>query len=123
MSAPRRLDPQLSRLPVEEIRAGYYSDVYFNRARTILEADGSGQRIRMQVFQRTAAILCGIDESLALLRAGSGAPLEDGDWREGWDELTVHALRDGDAIGAYETVMTISGEYSLFAHLETLYLG
>ncbi len=36
---------------------------------------------------------------------------------------TVHALYDGDAIAPWETVMTIEGDYTLFAHLETLYLG
>jgi nicotinate phosphoribosyltransferase len=32
-------------------------------------------------------------------------------------------LYDGDPIEPYETVMTIEGDYTLFAHLETLYLG
>src|SRR5207237_5552440 len=40
-----------------------------------------------------------------------------------WDGLSVHALRDGDRIGPYEAVMTIEGDYTSFAHLETLYLG
>lgn len=124
MSAPRRLDPQLYRLPVDEIRSGYYSDVYFDRARAILEADGRSPRVRMQVFQRAeGAVVCGLDEALAILRAGAGRPGDDGLWREGWEELTVHALRDGDAIAPFETVLTIEGDYTLFAHLETLYLG
>jgi nicotinate phosphoribosyltransferase len=41
----------------------------------------------------------------------------------GWEELEVHALHEGDEIAPYETVMTIEGDYSLFAHLETVYLG
>src|SRR5204862_8074165 len=36
---------------------------------------------------------------------------------------TVHALYDGDRVEPYETVMTIEGDYTLFAYLETLYLG
>ena len=40
-----------------------------------------------------------------------------------WDALTVHALYDGDRIQPWETVMTIEGDYTLFAHLETAYLG
>ncbi len=48
----RRLDPAILNLPVEKMREGYYSDVYFNRAREILEADGYHPRVRMQVFQR-----------------------------------------------------------------------
>ena len=35
----------------------------------------------------------------------------------------MHALYEGDAIAPWETVMTIEGDYSLFAHLETVYLG
>ncbi len=35
----------------------------------------------------------------------------------------MHALHEGDAIAPGETVMTIEGDYSLFAHLETVYLG
>jgi nicotinate phosphoribosyltransferase len=35
----------------------------------------------------------------------------------------VHALYDGDRIEPWETVMTIEGDYTLFAHLETVYLG
>jgi len=35
----------------------------------------------------------------------------------------VHALHDGDRIEPWETVMTIEGDYTLFAHLETAYLG
>jgi nicotinate phosphoribosyltransferase len=35
----------------------------------------------------------------------------------------VHALYDGDRIRPWESVMTIEGDYTLFAHLETAYLG
>ena len=35
----------------------------------------------------------------------------------------VHALHDGDEIEPWETVMTIEGDYALFCHLETVYLG
>jgi nicotinate phosphoribosyltransferase len=35
----------------------------------------------------------------------------------------VNALHEGDEISPYETVMTIEGDYGLFAHLETVYLG
>jgi nicotinate phosphoribosyltransferase len=35
----------------------------------------------------------------------------------------VHALHEGDAIEPHETVMTIEGDYTQFAHLETVYLG
>ncbi|HYW54383.1 MAG TPA: hypothetical protein VE826_10445 [Dongiaceae bacterium] len=119
----RRLDPAILNLPVEKMREGYYSDVYFNRAREILEKDGYHPRVRMQVFQRNQSVLCGIDEAIAILKLCSGAHGPDGRWAGGWERLTVRALYDGDAIEPFETVMTIEGDYALFAHLETPYLG
>ncbi len=44
-------------------------------------------------------------------------------WVDGFDAVVVKALYDGDEIKAWETVMTIEGDYSLFAHLESVYLG
>ena len=122
-TARRRLDPAILNLPVEKMREGYYSDVYFNRAREILEADNYHPRVRMQVFQRNRAILCGIDEAIAILKLCSGRHAPNGLWEDGWSELSVKALYDGDPITPFETVMTIEGDYALFAHLETAYLG
>ena len=119
----RRLDPTIFHLPVEKMREGYYSDVYFNRAREILERDGYHPRVRMQVFGRNDSVLSGIDEALAILRLCSGRRGPEGSWADGWHALGVRALYDGDAIEPYETVMTIEGDYALFAHLETEYLG
>ena len=118
-----RLDPSIFNLPVEKMRAGYYSDTYFNRARTILERDGYHPIVRMQVFQRSDAVLCGIDEAIAILKLCSGSQRREASWDDGWNRLRVKALRDGDDIAPYETVLTIEGDYGLFAHLETPYLG
>ena len=109
----RRLPPEIFDLPVEKMREGYYTDVYFNYARETLLRDGRHPRVVMQVFQKQQAVLGGMDEAIAILKLCS----------DDWDELTVHALYDGDAIAPWETVMTIEGDYTLFAHLETLYLG
>ncbi len=118
-----RLPSSVFNLPVEKMRAGYYSDTYFNRAREILERDGNRAHVRMQVFQRNRSVLCGIDEALAILRLCSGSFAPDGAWIDGWDALDVRALHDGDEIAPFETVLTIEGDYTLFAHLETTYLG
>jgi len=109
----RRLEPEVFDLPVEKMRAGYYTDAYFNHSRELLLADGRHPRVVMQVFQKNDAYLGGVDEAIAILKLCS----------DDWDALTVHALYDGDRIAPYETVMTIEGDYTLFAHLETLYLG
>jgi nicotinate phosphoribosyltransferase len=88
-----------------------------------MQADGHHPRVRMQIFQRSAAVLCGIDEALAIVRLCSGRRDPAGEWIDGWQQLRVAALFDGDAIAPYETVLTIEGDYAAFAHLETCYLG
>ena len=109
----KRLPPEIFDLPVEKMREGYYTDAYFNFARETLLADGRHPRVVMQVFQKKHALLGGMDEAIAILKLCS----------DDWDSLTVHALFDGDEIAPWETVMTIEGDYTLFAHLETCYLG
>lgn len=113
MTRRPRLDPAIFNLPVEKMRAGYYSDKYFTRTREILLADGSRPRVTMQVFGKAPAFLGGIDEAIAILKL---CAIE-------WSELEVQALYDGDPIAPWETVLLIEGPYDAIAHLETLYLG
>ena len=108
-----RLDPSVFRLPVERIREGYYSDVYFNRTVDVLHADRQHPQVLMQVFQKNEAIVGGMDEAIAIVKLCS----------DDFSQLRVHALYDGDEIAPWETAMTIEGDYSLFARLETVYLG
>jgi nicotinate phosphoribosyltransferase len=108
-----RLDPSVFDLPVEKMRAGWYTDAYFNHTRAALLEDGRHPQVVMQVFQKKNAYLGGMDEAIAILKLCA----------EGFDRLTVHALYDGDELEPYETVMTIEGDYTTFAHLETVYLG
>ena len=109
----KRLPPEIFELPVEKMREGYYTDAYFNHTRAALLQDGRHPRVVMQVFQKQDAFLGGMDEAIAILKLCA----------DEWEGLTVHALYDGDSISPYETVMTIEGDYTWFAHLETLYLG
>ena len=88
-----RLPPEIFDLPVEKMREGYYADAYFNHARATLLQDDRHPRVVLQVFQKKSAWLGGMDEAIAILKLCS------------------------------ETVMTIEGDYTLFAHLETAYLG
>jgi nicotinate phosphoribosyltransferase len=113
MPRRRRLDPAVFQLPVGKMRAGYYSDKYFVRAREVLLADGYRPRVTMQVFGKAHAFLGGVDEAVAILKL---CAIE-------WPDLVVHALYEGDEIAPWETVMLIEGPYDAFAHLETLYLG
>src|SRR6201996_5834570 len=121
-TVPTRLAPEIFRLPVQRIRDGYYSDAYFVLTRQLLQDEGEHPHVTMQVFQKEESVLGGIDEAIAILKLCSGREI-DGEWVPGWDELVVHALNEGDPISPRETVMTIEGDYSLFAHLETVYLG
>jgi nicotinate phosphoribosyltransferase len=112
-STHRRLDPEIFDLPVEKMRAGWYTDAYFNHARAALVEDGRHPNVVMQVFQKRHAYLGGMDEAIAILKLCADT----------FSDLTVHALYDGDSIEPHETVMTIEGDYTAFAHLETVYLG
>jgi nicotinate phosphoribosyltransferase len=153
-------------LPIQEIRRGYRSDVYFWREKLVLERDRCNPLVTMQVFQKKHAVLCGIDEAIAILQVGTGhyADLNkayqlfdqlmniktelrksrytdeerfislmekrleveaalDSIWANEFDRLKITALRDGDELEPYETVMNIEGPAASFAHLETVYLG
>ena len=109
----RRLDPAVFDLPVEKMRAGWYTDAYFNHTRATLLEDGRRPNVVMQVFQKRDAYLGGMDEAIAILKLCADT----------FSDLIVYALYDGDSIEPYDTVMTIEGDYTAFAHLETVYLG
>jgi nicotinate phosphoribosyltransferase len=113
---PERLDPGIFHLPVEKMRSGYYSDKYFVRAREVLQHHGENPEVTMQVFQKKRAFVAGTDEAIAILKLC----LTEG---FAFSDLEVRALRDGDEVSPWETVMHITGPYAAFAHLETLYLG
>lgn len=162
----KRLSTTIFDLPVQELRRGYRSDVYFWREKVVLENHDLHPRVTMQVFQKNNAILCGIDEAIAVLKVASGRYSDyskayqlfdklidlkklarkqfltdknrylqieeerikvsqelDNLWIDGFSEIEIDALWDGDSISPYESVMHIHGDASLFAHLETIYLG
>jgi nicotinate phosphoribosyltransferase len=108
-----RLEPEVFDLPVAKMRAGWYTDAYFNHARETLLEDGRHPHVVVQVFQKNHAWLGGMDEAIAILKLCARDP----------GALTMRALHDGDRIEPWETVLTIEGDYTSFAHLETVYLG
>jgi nicotinate phosphoribosyltransferase len=113
----KRIDPQIFNFTPEQLsklQLGYYSDKYFVRTQEILLYDNYHPKVLMQIFTRKDAIVCGIDEVIALLKLTL---------KDDFNKLTIKALYDGDNIKPWETIMTIEGDYSLFAHLETVYLG
>jgi nicotinate phosphoribosyltransferase len=108
-----RLQPETFDLPVEKMRAGWYTDAYFNHARDTLLQDERRPRVIMQIFQKNDAWLGGMDEAIAILKLCA----------DDFGALEVHALYDGDRIEPYESVMHIEGDYTAFARLETPVLG
>jgi nicotinate phosphoribosyltransferase len=108
-----RLQPEIFDLPVEKMRAGWYTDAYFNHARDTLLQDERRPWVVLQIFQKEDSWLGGMDEAIAILKLCAND----------FDGLEVHALFDGDRIEPYEPVMHIAGDYTAFAHLETPVLG
>ena len=119
-STRERLDPEVFRLPVERIREGYYSDAYFNFTRELLRPTGRHPQVTCRSSRSSDSLLGGIDEAIAVLKLCSAprTALEPG-----WDELEVHALTRPTRSSRGRRCMQIEGDYSLFAHLETVYLG
>ena len=109
----KRIDPALFELPVERIRAGAFSDAYFNSGRAALRAGNRTARVTWQLSSLNAGWLGGIDEAVALLKLCS----------DDYPALEVHALYEGDRVEVWDTVMLVEGDYASFAHLETLILG
>ena len=105
-----RLPVEHFHFPVEKIKAGYYTDAYFLRTEEILNGDNHHPRVMMQLFTREPVVVCGIDETIALIKTCAHNP----------ENITIHALHDGDEVAPWETLMTIEGDLADFAHLETI---
>ena len=99
-----------------DVLSGETADVYFERARTILAAEGLDPVVTMEVFSRSAGTLCGAEEAIAYLREIFAEA--DGD-----PEPVVESLHDGDTFGSRETVMRITARYRAFGLYETAILG
>jgi nicotinate phosphoribosyltransferase len=105
-------------LPAADVLAGDTADVYFERARRILAAEGLDPVVTMEIFAREEAVLCGAEEALAYLRAILGGEQKPAD-----PAPVVESLHDGDLIGPKEVVMRIAARYSAFGLYETAILG
>lgn len=109
----------------DRIQEGFFTDIYFLWARELLKQSQKieEKEVTIQIFQKNEGILSGIDEAIEILRTGTGCFDKNGEFINCWEEIEVMALPEGSGIKPFETVMTIKGPYSYFAHLETLYLG
>lgn len=119
----RRLSPEVFKLDVERMRAGWYSDRYFVNIQRILSrfaAEGLTYQghdpyhappgvdiqnllvgdieVEMQWFPRRKpwTLVCGVDKALAILRECTGCLDANGAWTSTADRLQVWAVQDGD---------------------------
>ncbi|MYL57332.1 nicotinate phosphoribosyltransferase [Virgibacillus halodenitrificans] len=97
----------------ERIKEGWFSAVYFLKTKEIAENKLPDNYVTMQFFQKENAVLCGTDEAIALLHTFAENP----------ETLEIHSLKDGDRIGPYESVLTVSGAYQQFGFLEGIIDG
>ena len=116
-STPRKVAAGPRFLPAADVLAGDTADVYFERARRILAAEGLDPVVSMEIFGREEGVLCGAEEALAYLREilGNGKLLDP--------PAVVESLHDGDLIARKEVVMRITARYSSFGLYETALLG
>lgn len=100
------------------IQDDFFSAKYFTKTSAIMSAHFQNNpenrnTILMQFFQRHDAILCGIDEVIALINQCAHQP----------KTLQIFALQDGDKISPFEPVLTIEGHYENFGFLEGIIDG
>jgi nicotinate phosphoribosyltransferase len=95
------------------IKDGWYSAVYFLKTAKIVQKYRPNSIVTIQFFQRDEAILCGIDEAIALIHTFADKP----------EDLIIEALNDGDPIKPMEPVLKITGHYQSFGFLESLIDG
>ena len=95
----------------EETLRGDNADIYFQRARDILQREGFDPVVTMEIFPGRDGILCGMREALALLE------------RVLPRDAQVWALEEGAPMHAKEVVLRIRARYSTFGLYETALLG
>lgn len=97
--------------PGEATLTGANADIYFERARQILAAQGLDPVVVVEVFARAPAVLCGMREVHALLR------------RVLPEDAEVWSLGEGWRIEAREVVLRVRAPYQSFCLYETALLG
>ncbi|KAE9529213.1 nicotinate phosphoribosyltransferase [Testudinibacter aquarius] len=95
------------------IKDGWFSAVYFLKTSKIVANRIPRQTVSMQFFQKNEAIVCGMDEAIALLHTFAANP----------QNLKIWALNDGDKISPFETVLMVEGYYEDFGYLEGIIDG
>jgi len=96
---------------LDPILSGHTSDVYFVRTKHIMEMENLNPIVSMEVFPSADGVLCGIKETISLLRQALSQDAE------------VWALEEGTLMQSKEVVLRITAPYRSFVLYETAYLG
>lgn len=94
-----------------EVLGGDTADVYFHRARQVLEREGLNPVVVMEVFAGRAGVLCGVEECVELFRQVLPPGSE------------VWGLHEGNDVAEREVVLRIRAPFQSFVLYETAYLG
>ena len=98
----------------KKLGEGFYAANYFLKTRKVVEKYCPNHQVTMQFFQRRSeAMLCGVDEAIALIHTFAHNP----------QDLLIEALNDGDIIKVNEPVLKITGKYEDFGFLESMIDG
>lgn len=97
--------------PSDDTLVGHNADIYFLRARQVMEAEGIAPWVTVELFPNGDGLLCGMLEALALLARVLPTGAE------------VEALNEGAPMQAKEVVLRIRAPYPAFAIYETAILG
>jgi len=93
----KRLSPSIFKIPADKIRSGYYTDRYFLRTRDVLIRDRRDARVSYQFFPREDAVICGLDEAIAILKTCAGGYRSEKKARELYRKLRYVQWKFQDA--------------------------
>ena len=93
----KRLPPSVFKIPTDKLRCGYYSDRYFLRTREVLIRDKKKVQVGYQFFPRENAVICGLDEAIAMLKTCAGMYRDENKARRLYLELRQGQWKFQDA--------------------------
>jgi nicotinate phosphoribosyltransferase len=101
----------------KRIKDGYYSASYFNKAAKIVKKYKPNEIVCMQFthFGKSPIKVCGIDESIQLLKNVLTKPE--------LKKIKVYGLKDGDLVSGSQSVLLIIGPYQYFGKYENVIDG
>ena len=103
-------DPEFTIWPA--VLTGETADVYFQRTTAVLRNESVNPVVTMEFFPHRPGLLCGVKESLTLLKQ-----VLPKSYSEVW------ALEEGDEVAAKEVSLRITAPYSSFGIFETALCG